>query len=159
MRLFGSSLGCFTALSLDGSNSRGAQLQLPAGIYPSNSIYFPLIVTSVSGRQQEAVGFVKCFDDTNYMYAFGHNPAASQMTVNFTALLRGSCGSKNSIIAELSNAYKNSRVSQAPQLAKITLGGSSDVFKGYVTAMSTATKDAEHNLQDFSITLTLLDAQ
>ena len=153
------------------------------------------------------------------MYAFGHDPQASYLTITFTALLisgseyRGSGGGgggfsrfgrantyytdspsgegwytgwpssglndvagyssgyaggsggggaggmRNNVVSMLTSQYASGRVSQTQAKAQVTLGGSSNVFQGYITGMQTNTMDAERNLQSFSITLAIPECQ
>lgn len=169
MKIFGTKHGCFLAINMDGSASHGAHLQLPAGgQLPNPSLSDPLLVTGVSGQQREKFSFVECFDNYNYTYAFGHDPKASSVQVDFIGMLvsgsqytggGGGGGSLTNIVSDFSSKYKSSRISKSQNYAKLTLGGSSNVFKGFVVGMATATSMPEYNLQQLSIILSIPECQ
>lgn len=152
---------------MDGSSSRGAHLQLPGGDQlPSNSWSDPCLVVGVSGAIREKVGFVQCFGDFNYTYGFGHDPTASTITVDYYSLLTsgseyggGGGGAKTNVVTRFAMAYKSSRVSQSKEYARVTLGGSSNVFSGFVVGMATSTNNPEYNIQGISLTLALAECQ
>ena len=95
------------------------------------------------------------------MYAFGHNPSASTLTVNYTLILQGDkYRTANFLIQESAESYRDNRVSKKPEVAALVMGwGSTDIYQGYIISMSTATASTELQLQNFSITLALLDCQ
>lgn len=159
MTLFGSKLGCFMVINLDSSGSRGAELKLPTGLTLPSSAKDPILVTGVSASQVESTGFVKCFNDVNYMYAFGHNPSASTVTVSFMEILKGGNNS-NVGYPSLSQHYANNRVSQKPKLAKLTIPTDVyEVYQGYIVSMSMSTASTESSIQNFNMTMALLDCQ
>lgn len=171
MKIFGTKLGCFLAFNIDGSSSRGAHLMLPkGGQLPETDWKKPILVTSISATQREAVGYLPCFNDSTYMYAFGHDPQASMFIINYMAMLTsgseytsgggsGGGGNLTNIVSEVASKYKENRISQTQEKAKLTLGGSSNVFQGHIIGMSTATKDAERNLQTFQIIMAIPECQ
>ena len=171
MKIFGTAHGCFMAINMDGSKSRGAHLVLPDGTsVPAQSLTDPLLVTGVSAQQREKFSFVECFDSYNYTYAFGHDPKASSVQVDFLGLLvsgsaytggggGGGGGSLTNVVSQFMSLYKSNRLSKNQQYARLTLGGSSNVFKGFLVGTGTGTASPEYNIQQLSMLLVLPECQ
>ena len=157
--------GCFLATRLDTSEGRSTQLALPDGMMlPEEEYSFPLTTTGFSFNQAEDASFVKCFGDRVYTYAFGHNPA-SQLNITFAAMLRAgttagsSSGSSFSRITDtMLKRYEANRLTTSLKYAKFSVGGT-QVLKGFIVAMSSVTMNPEVSLQQFNITLQLVEAQ
>lgn len=165
--------GCFVALRLDTGEARGAQLALPDGnLLPEEEYSFPLTVMGFSFRQSENVSYVKCFGDRTYTYAFGHDPNASSLTVQFAGMLRkgtenvlgssGGGGGGGSGFSEISDtmlrAYNDNRVFSSLNYAKFSVGGN-DVLSGFITSIESSTLDPQVSLQQFNISIQLVEAQ
>lgn len=165
--------GCFVALRMDTGEARGAQLELPDGNFlPEEDYSFPLTVMGFSFQQAENVSYVKCFGDYTYTYAFGHNPEASNLTVQFAGMLRkgtenvlgqdseggGGGGGLSEISDTMVRAYNDNRVFNSLNYAKFSVG-SNDVLSGFIVGMSSSTLDPQVSLQQFNMTIQLVEAQ
>jgi len=170
VKIFGTTHGCFMAINMDGHKSHGAHLMLPSGTQiPSASLSDPILVTGVTAQQRERFSYVECFDNYNYTYAFGHDPKASSVQVDFMAMLvsgsvytsgpGGGGGNLTNVVSQFSQQYKENRVSVNPKYAMVTLGGSSNVYKGFVIGMGTGTASPEYNLQMLSMLLAIPECQ
>ena len=175
MYVFGNdqkSRGCFSVQNIHEGISQGATLYLPEApkpMYPKapeatedsteTAVVEPYLITAIEFAQKEKYHLVECFDDTVHTYAFGFDPKASLITVHFTAFIMAQDGSGvSAAFGDLLGAYNVSRLSQSQQLATVAFG-SAGVIQGFVVALSSSTADAQHNLQNFSITLLAVEAQ
>lgn len=147
--------GCFHRFNImQNANAIGASLQMPGGFQlpvPGNG-YEPMIVVNVEFAEKEKIHIVQCFQDTNYVYAFGHDPMSSIIKVSFVAFLTASAGSANSdAMTKFMSAYKTSRVSANQKMAVLTLAG--ETLQGFVLGLTSGTADAQFNLQNFTVDL------
>lgn len=158
--------GCFMVKVYNVGEGRGAQLVLPSGtLLPENNFAEPIVVTGFSFNEQENVSFVKCFDDTVYTYAFGHDPA-SQLSVDFIGMLQngvladagGGGGGHSDITQRVVGDYASNRVSVNQNYAKFKVTDT-QVFQGFVVGLRSSTADPQHSLQSFSMILQLVEAQ
>ena len=149
--------GCDREVMGQYSMNKSAYLTLP-GVTLSKSSTAPFFISNVSFAQKEKFHVVQCFNDKNYVYAFGHDPMDSLVEVVFTMFLTDYNGASfGASLKTLTRAYGKSRLSQNPNYATLTLGAFT--LQGLVVGMRTGTEDAEHNLQSFSVTLLLVEAQ
>jgi hypothetical protein len=114
-------------------------------------------ITSVSFAQKEKYHVVQCFNDRNYTYAFGHDPLASLVEVQFTVFLVNGDNDFGSALQTLVAAYKANRLSARPAYATLTLGALR--VKGFVVGMQTATMDPHLQTQAYTVLLLLVEAQ
>lgn len=161
--------GCFLVQLLHASDtSRGAQLELPDGSkLPEDDYAFPLTVTGFSFNQIENVSYVKCFGDYVYTYAFGHDPG-SQLVVQFAGMMQpGKAGNVTEnatggdfgpITDTILAKYDKARLYNSLGYAKLAVGGS-QVLKGFVVGMQSVTMSPELSIQQFNITIQLVEAQ
>lgn len=169
--------GCFVAFRLNTAEGRGAQLQLPLGgnnkandsFLPETDYAYPLTVTGFQFSQMESAHFLKCFGDYVYTYAFGHDPN-SVLTVEFAGMLRkgnkrnlwGTASTTGSgfseIMDDLPRKFQKARLYSSLRYAKFFLG-SNAVLKGFLMAMTSNTADPQTSLQNFTMTLQLVEAQ
>jgi len=167
--------GCFASYNLFTQGGRGARITFPVGgkygvTLPSNLTadatgatggvaVDPIIVTGITYAQKEKFHLIQCFSDFTYTYAFGHDAQSSMLEIQFVAFLVASGGTEWSKIAQhFNDYYKKIRLIQNPEYAKVYIG-SGDPLKGFVVGMKSSTADAHHNLQNFSMTLLLTEAQ
>jgi hypothetical protein len=166
--------GCFATFNLFTAGGRGARMVLPSGIdWPGELLadgpgataatqqddIDPIIITGMSYGQKEKYHLVQCFSDYTYTYAFGHDPQASLLEVQFVSFLVASDGEKWSDIPVLFNKhYKKNRLIESLSYAKVFLG-TTEPMSGFIVGMQSSTADAHHNLQNFSMTLLLAEAQ
>jgi hypothetical protein len=142
--------GCFAHVSFNAGASRGAQLIMPAGDpLPTSELSDPLLCVGFTAQMQETVLFNKCFGNRVYTYAFGHNPNASQLTVNLLGFLVDH-DSYSGVVDDVLGAYRESRVSVAQDYALLSLGDSKPM-RGFVTGISSNTIDPKHSLQMFAV--------
>lgn len=147
--------GCFREVQSPYTIGTGAYLRLPGLKQASTTPYF---VSNISFTQREKFQVVQCFGDYNYVYAFGHDPVNSLVEVVFTMFLTDYSGTSfGASLKTLTQAYSKARLSKNLEYATLTLG--SVTLQGFVVGMRSGTEDAEHNLQSFSVTLLLVEAQ
>lgn len=172
MTVFGSdkARGCFVVFRMNASEGRGARLDLPSGSLPEEDYAYPLTVVGFTMNQQENFSLVKCFGDHVYTYAFGHDPAASTMQIEFVGMLRagvtkvlmqsgggGSGGGISKLLTDLPSKYERGRLYKSLAYSNFLVGGA--VFKGFLVGMSSNTMSPEHSLQSFTMTLQLVEVQ
>ncbi len=172
--------GCFSAFNLFTSGGKGAYLVLPSGdTMPPNvtlrssigddpsrsdpsisqNASPPIIVTGLSFAQKEKYHLVQCFSDHTYTYAFGHDPLSSLLTIDCVGFLVNDDGTDwSNIIDTYANAYKAARLVESLQVGKVFVGSGAPLT-GFIVGMQTQTADAHHQLQNFSMTLLLVEAQ
>ena len=152
--------GCWIELSsakYSTTVGRGAYLTLSGQDLPIAGKE-PYFVTGITLGQREKYSVVQCFQDRNYTYAFGHDPASSILEVSFIAFLTNKTGTAfGQSLQKLMGAYKAGRVSQNQQYGILTLD--SCTIKGFLIGMQTSTSDPEHNLQQFTALLLCVEAQ
>ena len=150
--------GCFHVFLLGGGSSRGAVLKLPGGgQMPTPNFSDPILVTGFSYSQQEAVSFVKCFDDYVYTYAFGHDPNPSVLNVQFMGFLID--GARYSgLVEDFNSKYRDNRVYEIPQYGRLAFGNA-EPLKGFLIGMKSNTADPEHSIQQYTATLALVEVQ
>lgn len=170
--------GCYREMQSPYTLGKGAHLSFPSGSsgkLPTGNVgtsfagasgqggsssgsgagYF---ISNISFTQRERFHISQCFNDCNYVYAFGHDPMSSTVDVVFTMFLTDANGTSfGSALKTMIKTYSGSRLSKQPNYASLTLG--SATLQGLVIGMRSGTEDAEHNLQSFCITLLLLEAQ
>ena len=49
------------------------------------------LVSNFSVQDNEKLGMIQCFNDTNHLYAFGHDPENSEFSVTYIAFLGQAC--------------------------------------------------------------------
>lgn len=148
--------GCFAVMTQNAA-AGGGIISIPGyGNLPSSSTD-PFLVTGFKLHKSEMLSHNKTFGGSIYSYAFGHDPNASVLEVDVTGFLmgHGTSGAREAF-QKISTAYRAGRVSESLELAKFTLGG--EAVEGYIIGMSSATRDAEYNLQNFSVRMSLLEA-
>ena len=150
------SRGCFHEIQAPHTKGSGAFLTLPG--LTAGTGKNPFFVSNITFGQKEKFHVVQCFNDSNYVYAFGHDPMDSLVEVVFTAFLVNKSGDTfGESLKTLTKAYGDGRLSKKPEYATLTLG--TWTVQGLVIGMRSGTEDAEHNLQSFSVTLLLVEAQ
>jgi hypothetical protein len=168
--------GCYATFNIATAAGKGAYLELPGSTtIPANVTtgvtqltngnvggdvgHDPIIVTGLSFAQKEKYHLVQCFSDHTYTYAFGHDPHASLLEVNFLGFLVDDPGTGwSNVIQTFCKDYKAARLVESKQYAKLYVASSKEL-KGFVVGMTSNTADAHHNLQQFSMTLLLAEAQ
>jgi hypothetical protein len=163
MYIFGgrdSMRGCYMEKKLNAEQSCGAILTMKGVKYPAK--HQPLFVTNVSFAQKERFSVVQCFNDHNYVYAFGHDPTSSMLTVRFIVMMAGGDGqpaatSGNDPLKKMLAGYSQGRLVNNLQRSSLTIG--TTVLSGFVLGMESSTVSAEFNLHSFDLTLLLAENQ
>lgn len=145
--------GCFFIVPSDASGSVGARIELPGSGNVPASLGDPMLVTSFSMSRNEVVVHNKTFGGKIYSYAFGNDPNTSTLDVSLTVCLGKDSGAA---FGTLDGAFRTSRIYESLELAKFTVGSAS-VVAGYVVNLASQTLSVEHNLQDFSLRLALVE--
>ena len=161
MFVFGSdkkARGCFFSFSAGGKDILSPRIRLQTGetesLPKAKDKFDPMIVTGVSFSQKEKFHVVQCFNDVNHTYAFGHDPMASMISVQFIVFLVGSKGKGGAFsngVNRMLKAYRTGRLSQNQKYIELFFGN--QVLKGFLVSMSSSTSDAHHNLQAFTMDL------
>ena len=170
MEIFGNdkhARGCFVEISkiysqggqsaITGSSMR---MTFPSGNkYPDNGTE-PYFISSVRFAQKEKYHLVQCFNDTNYVYAFGHDPQASLLEVTYTMFMTDPSGTSfGASLSDMTGAYAGSRLSKIPEnFATLTISNNF-TMQGFIVGMDTSTVDQEHNIQQFVVLVLLVTTQ
>lgn len=147
MQIFGSDDSCcFVEARLRGG-PRGVRISFGGG---SSDFGAEAIVTDVSFTQREKVSVLPCFNNKNYVYAFGHDAAAS--TVDITIMV--SVCPESTAILTATERYRNNRASKG-NIATITYGPLA--IRGILVGLNSKTMDAKLNLQHVLYTFILVE--
>lgn len=147
--------GAYSEMWLNGGDSKGTALIPPGGgEYPTGSKSDSFFITDISLTQRERFSVVQCFDDKNYIYAFGHDPLGSMVTVDFTAFL-GTCAASGGGdgLTALLKMYSENRLTSSLKPAKVRLGSGALLVDGFIIGMTTGSHKPEFNLQNFQASL------
>jgi len=160
MYVFGNdkkSRGCFHAWN-EFKITNGVVLTMPSSGDIPASDQDPIFVVSVKFNLREKVSVVQCFNDTNYVYAFGHDPRGSMVSVQMLAFLIASDGTSDSdIVGTMVSNYAQDRLSQSLQQATLSIGSQS--LNGFVTDLASSTGNQEYNIQYFTANMLLTEPQ
>lgn len=137
--------------------SRSAYVKVAGATFPS-SPSSGMFVSQLTIGQKENIQVNQCFNDANYVYAFGHDPKSSTATVTFTVFM-GSCSgtSDSSGLDKLLGAYNKGRVSVHKQFAYVTVGRST--FSGFLVDCRVGTVNTELNTMSATLTILLVKPQ
>lgn len=136
MYIFGlDNQGCMVEANTgQGKGKRGAIITFGSALTDNT------LVTKIDIGQKERLAVIACFDDRNYVYAFGHNAAESVLDVT----LMMSISAESDALKREFERYEQNRVSKG-KLVKITYG--STFLLGYLIEMRSGTVNTELNLQ------------
>ena len=152
-----SARGCFVEVSRQATGLNAAtHITIDSFTFPEPSLVgvTPYMVQSVSFQQKEKFSISECFDDNNYVYAFGHDGNASTMEVTVIAFIAGRYGNNfGTALIRLLAAYSEGRVSQLKSPVTLTIGSFN--ISGLLVGCTSATADPEHNLQSFTFVIVL----
>lgn len=122
--------------------------------FGSNNTYsrnVDTLTTAVGFVQKEKISVLPCFNNKNYVYAFGHDAAASMIEVTMLcSVCPGSSALKRAV-----DDYNNARVSNNADMVTVSYGPLA--IRGVLVSMSSNTVDAKLNLQSVTYVLLLLD--
>lgn len=154
--------GCFHVVRIDTSESRGAIIELPNGTTMPEADYADaLVVTGYTMQEAESASFLKCFGDSVYTYAFGHNPRGSVLKVQMVALLGGDAGGSGGAggyVNKLLGKYSASRLYKSLKYTKFKMTGT-EVMRGFLVGLSSNTINSELSLQMHTATIQLVEVQ
>jgi hypothetical protein len=134
MTVFGmSDRGKFRAIDLDTEDGQGIQVSI-------GDVQDPIggssIVTSFSADQRENFSVAQCLNGGMYLYAFGHDPAASTFGLGVTLFLRSCNGANGNDLADALSTYNGGRVSKTKRLSTLSVGDAA--LRGYLVGQSVA---------------------
>lgn len=167
MRIYGNTRkirGCYAETTIGSSAGTSAYLSIDGRSVGGNSgrgAADPYLISGISFTQREKFSVVECFGERNFVYAFGHDPTGSTMDVTITTMLVNKDGRNiGDGMEALTREYERGRLSKNPKKGSCVLTiGSRLKVEGYIVGMSTATIDQLHNLQSFTYTLVITNAQ
>ena len=115
-----------------------------------------IIVSDVNISLAERATVISCFNKFNYIFAFGHNPEISQISITFTGFLVDSdqCNEVKTgkVIGEIVDYYSGKRISEHKQLIKMTAG--TKTIEGALVGLTLDGLSPELNM--ITATLTML---
>lgn len=110
---------------------------------------------------QDKNSTIQCFNDTNYIYAFGHDPVGSTFSVTYLVFLGAQCMrsgfSPGNDLKHAVKGYLQHRVSQRKKIVKITFRSSND-FKGIVTGFDAGVYSEELHIATATISGKIVQA-
>lgn len=117
-----------------------------------------LLVSDINISAAERATVVSCFNQFNYVFAFGHNPELSQVSITFSGFLvdDGVCFAVQSgkVIGDLVGFYKSNRVSKKRQV--ITLHAGTATIQGILVGMTIDGLNPELNMITATLTMLML---
>jgi hypothetical protein len=148
MDIFGSSVDCCFVEAKLRKGVKGVRVSF--GSEGDSAFGDETVITAVGFNQREKFSVLPCFNNKNYLYAFGHDAASSTAEVTaITSVCPDGTG-----LSKLAKIYKESRASVDGGLATITYGKLA--IRGVLVGMTSGTVDARLNLQNVTFSLVLL---
>jgi len=154
MKIFTAVRGSHIKVNMPVNSSSMIELEGTSGLLSTDCIFVQNFQVGLSER----ASVVSCFDDYNYIFAFGHNPTSSQYSILFTAFLVGKdCSSITGaqVIPKIKEYYSQNRVSKKRELVRMTIG--SLVVKGALVSMFLVGSNPE--LNTITVQMTLMGIQ
>ena len=115
--------------------------------------------TGVSKAEKTAI--LQCFNETNHVYAFGHDPEASQYNVTYLVFLQNSSScstadrfSANDAVKKFLQEYNKLKVSKKHATVDLTMGAETYV-SGILVSFNVKVYSAELNM--LSVTFGFID--
>lgn len=151
IRVLGGSRGNFKKVDI---GKMSDSLVVFAGINPSS---YSAFVQTVTSNKAEKVGMLQCFNDTNHVYAFGHDPEGSTFSCTMVVFMN-KCGEEGFTasggLAKLIEEYEDKRVSSRKQTVDLKVDDGK-TLTGILVGMSSRVEDPELNM--FSVTFICKD--
>lgn len=150
IRVLGGSRGNFKKVDIGKVSD---SLVVFAGINPSS---YSAFVQTVTLNKAEKVGMLQCFNDTNHVYAFGHDPEGSKFSCTMIVFMN-KCDEEGFTegftasggLAKLIEEYEEKRVSNRKQTVDLKVDDGK-TLTGILVGMSSRVEDPELNM--FSVT-------
>jgi len=112
------------------------------------------LVSNFRVTDNEKLGMIQCFNDTNHLYAFGHDPENSGFSVTYIAFISKACShtsfSPGDAVKKLVDAYNSKKISATGKTVKMTFGGGK-ALDGVVCSMDVDVFDPEINALTITI--------
>lgn len=107
------------------------------------------IVFGFSASDAEKHSIIQCFNDTNHIYAFGHDPENSAFSVTYLVFLGKACMkdgkfSAGSSLSDIVNMYNDVKVSKRKATVDVTYGNGV-TQTGIVLSLNMGVHDQELN--------------
>lgn len=111
--------------------------------------YFPAyIVSSFDTHTQEKISITQCFQEKNYVYAFGHDPECSGFALTCTVVLNEGCSADTFLslgsLSDFLQQYKEYRASNLTKSIKMTVDGAT--YTVLLLAQDVSVANAEMHL-------------
>ena len=120
-----------------------------------------VLVDAFSFSAAEKVSIMQCFQDSNHVYAFGHDPERSAFSVRYAVFLGQKCMKDafkpGGAFSKAIQAYKDNRVSaHTEDTVKLTYGDGLQM-SGIITALEVGVLDPQLNAVFVTITGNLME--
>lgn len=111
--------------------------------------YFPAyVVSDFAIHTQEKTSITQCFQEKNYVYAFGHDPEGSGFSLNCIVVLNEGCGADTFLslgsLSDFLQQYKEYRASNLTKSIKMTVDGAT--YTVLLLAQDVSVANAEMHL-------------
>lgn len=107
-----------------------------------------ILVSNFQVTDNEKLGIIQCFNDTNHLYAFGHDPQSSAFSLTYIVFMGQACmrtgfkeGGK---VKELVKLYNEGKVSASKKTVTMTFGNGT-ALQGVLLSLDVAVYDPEMN--------------
>lgn len=112
------------------------------------------LVSNFKISDREKLGIIQCFNDTNHLYAFGHDPENSGFGVTYIAFMGKDCMEsgfeEGSAVKDLVGEYNAKKVSTTRKTVVVTFAKGCSV-EGVVTSMEVDVFSPELNALTITI--------
>lgn len=112
------------------------------------------LVSNFNVKDNEKLGMIQCFNNTNHIYAFGHDPENSGFGVTYIVFMGKACMDgkfeEGDGVAKMVSAYNSKKVSAYGKPVTVSFANGTSV-DGIVCSMDVDTFDPEMNALTITI--------
>lgn len=140
--------GCVIRMSIDTAGGLGARF-IPGELADN------CVVVGFSTKREESVAIVKCFNDNNFIYAFGDNLEQSYLAVKAICFIGGDI-TQNTAFENVNAFYNQYRISQfTTKPLEFHYGGDTTILC-YLMGLESNTADVKFLLQEVTFRLIMI---
>lgn len=113
-----------------------------------------ILVTNFQFTDQEKNSIIQCFNNTNHIYAFGHDPESSGFAVTFSVFMGAKCSKEfkdSGNLGKIIRQYKGARVSERGGTVTVSFGKSGPTLVGIVLAAQSQLVDPGINMASVTV--------